>query len=91
MAKRTTGFQFEQALAELESVVEKLESGELSLEASLQHFERGIALTRACQKSLAEAEQRVKILMETDSRERLVPFEAAGSDPTQGFQPSDPS
>ena len=41
MAKRTTGFQFEQALSALEALVEKLESGELSLEESLTHFERG--------------------------------------------------
>ena len=82
MAMRTTGFQFEQALSALEALVEKLESGELSLEESLTHFERGIALTRACQKSLAEAEQRVKVLMETDGRERLAPFEPPGSDPT---------
>ncbi len=82
MAKKTTGFQFEQALAELESVVERLESGELTLEESLQHFERGIALTRACQKCLAEAEQRVKVLMVTDGRERLAPFEPPAPDPT---------
>jgi exodeoxyribonuclease VII small subunit len=82
MPKRTTGFLFEQTLAELEAVVERLESGELSLEQSLKHFERGIALTRACQKSLAEAEQRVKVLMETDGRERLAPFEPPAPDPT---------
>jgi exodeoxyribonuclease VII small subunit len=82
MVKKTTGFLFEQALAELEAVVERLESGELSLEQSLKHFERGIALTRACQKSLAEAEQRVKVLMETDGRERLAPFEPPAPDPT---------
>ena len=80
--KKTTGFLFEQALAALEAVVERLESGELSLEQSLKHFERGIALTRACQKSLAEAEQRVKVLMETDGRERLAPFEPPAPDPT---------
>ena len=82
MVKKTNGFLFEQALAELEAVVERLESGELSLEQSLKHFERGIALTRACQKSLAEAEQRVKVLMETDGRERLAPFEPPAPDPT---------
>jgi exodeoxyribonuclease VII small subunit len=81
MAKRTTGFHFEQALSELEAVVQQLEGGELSLEQSLKHFERGIALTRACQKSLAEAEQRVKVLMETDDRERLAPFEPPAPDP----------
>lgn len=75
MAKKTTGFQFEQALAELEALVANLEGGALSLEDSLKHFERGIALTRACQKALSEAEQRVKVLMETDGREALVPFE----------------
>jgi exodeoxyribonuclease VII small subunit len=82
MAKRTSGFHFEQALSELEAVVQRLESGELSLEQSLKHFERGIALTRACQKSLAEAEQRVRVLMETDGRERLAPFEPPAPDPT---------
>ncbi|MGH8585419.1 MAG: exodeoxyribonuclease VII small subunit [Gammaproteobacteria bacterium] len=82
MAKRTTGFHFEQALSALEALVEKLESGELSLEESLTHFERGIALTRACQKSLAEAEQRVKVLIETDGRERLAPFEPPEPGPT---------
>ncbi|MGH8563735.1 MAG: exodeoxyribonuclease VII small subunit [Gammaproteobacteria bacterium] len=82
MAKRTSGFHFEQALSELEAVVQHLESGELSLEQSLKHFERGIALTRACQKSLAEAEQRIKVLMETDGRERLAPFEPPAPDPT---------
>jgi exodeoxyribonuclease VII small subunit len=82
MAKRTTGFHFEQALSELEAVVQHLESGELSLEQSLKQFERGIALTRACQKSLAEAEQRVKVLMETDGRERLAPFEPPAPDPS---------
>jgi exodeoxyribonuclease VII small subunit len=75
MAKRTTGFHFEQALAELEALVANLEGGALSLEDSLKHFERGIALTRACQKALSEAEQRVKVLMDTDGREELVPFE----------------
>jgi len=82
MAKKTTGFHFEQALSELEAVVESLEGGELSLEASLKHFERGIALTRACQKTLAEAEQRVKVLMEADGRERLAPFAPPEPDPT---------
>ncbi len=91
MAKKTTGFRFEQALSELQAVVEKLESGELSLEASLQHFERGIALTRACQKSLAEAEQRVKVLMETDGRERLALFEPPGSEPTPAALGQDPN
>lgn len=54
---------FERSLAELEAIVEKLEHGELSLEESLQQFERGVQLTRACQTALKEAEQKVEILL----------------------------
>lgn len=53
---------FEQALAELEGLVQRMESGELSLETSLQEFERGVQLTRICQDALKTAEQRVKVL-----------------------------
>jgi len=55
---------FEAALAELEKLVEKMESGEQSLEESLKSFQRGIELTRTCQKSLKEAEQRVEKLVQ---------------------------
>jgi len=67
---------FEQSMEELESLVVAMESGELSLEQSMQRFERGIQLTRACQKSLADAEQRVKILMKKAGAEQLVDFDA---------------
>ncbi len=53
---------FEVALAELESLVARMETGDLTLEASLQAFERGIQLTRTCQQKLQEAEQQVRIL-----------------------------
>ena len=53
---------FEAALAELEQIVERLEQGELSLEQSLRQFERGVELTRSCQKALREAEQKISIL-----------------------------
>ncbi len=61
--KKSPEFQFETALAELESLVETLEQGELSLEQSLQQFERGVKLTRACQQALKSAEQRVDMLV----------------------------
>ncbi len=61
---------FERALAELESLVEKLEGGDLTLEESLRCFERGIALTRACQQALREAEQKVQILLEGEDTPR---------------------
>jgi exodeoxyribonuclease VII small subunit len=66
MARKTSKKEpnFETALAELEELVETLEQGDISLEESLKLFERGVTLTRSCQKSLQQAEQKVQILME---------------------------
>jgi len=55
---------FEEALEKLENLVTKLESGDLSLEDSMKSFEEGIKLTRLCQSQLAEAELKVKKLIE---------------------------
>ena len=55
---------FETALTELEELVENLEQGDISLEESLKLFERGVTLTRSCQTSLKEAEQKVQILLD---------------------------
>jgi exodeoxyribonuclease VII small subunit len=55
---------FESALAELEALVERMEQGDVSLEESLQLFERGVNLTRTCQLALKAAEQKVQILLE---------------------------
>ena len=67
MSNTTAPLNFEAALAELEQLVERMETGELSLEASLQAFERGVALTRECQKALKDSELRVAALTETDA------------------------
>ena len=53
---------FEGALEELESIVERMEDGESSLEDSLKLYERGMSLTRRCQKALDDAEQRIRTL-----------------------------
>lgn len=53
---------FEEALSELEDLVERMERGELSLEDSLHSFERGVELTRTCQQALKAVEQKVQIL-----------------------------
>ena len=66
---------FEQALSELEALVESLEHGELSLEESLKSFERGVELTRTCQLSLKAAEQKVKILAQKSSEAELDSFD----------------
>lgn len=53
---------FEDQLKELESLVVKLESGELGLEQAMATFEQGVTLTRNCQKALSEAEQKLNVL-----------------------------
>jgi exodeoxyribonuclease VII small subunit len=67
---------FEQSLKELENLVEKMEQGDLSLEESLQHFERGVQLTRACQQALKDAEQKVETLLKKNGQEEVVPFDS---------------
>jgi len=65
MPSKKAAFPFEESLAKLEGLVEKMEAGELSLEDSLKTFEEGVKLTRECQQALAQAEQKVKLLIET--------------------------
>lgn len=54
---------FETSLTELESIVAKLENGDLPLEESLDLFEKGIKLSRECRERLAKAERRIEILL----------------------------
>ncbi len=64
MAKKSnTQPDFESALVELEKIVEKMESGEQTLDEALKSFQRGIELARACQQGLRDAEQRVEKLV----------------------------
>lgn len=74
MARKKTTPSFEQALTELQDVVERLESGELSLEESLTAFEQGVRLSRDCQNALSQAEQKVQILLERDGQLQEAPF-----------------
>ncbi|MBU0500487.1 MAG: exodeoxyribonuclease VII small subunit [Gammaproteobacteria bacterium] len=66
---------FEKSLGELESLVETMEKGEMSLEESLKAFERGIKLARECTDILKSAEQRVEILAESGENTQLEPFD----------------
>lgn len=59
--------KFENALQDLEGVVEKLDSGTLSLEESLQAFEEGVALVRFLEEKLTEVEKRVEVLTRDNS------------------------
>lgn len=74
--KSTPAANFEQALSELETLVNTLEKGELSLEASLEHFEKGMNLSRSCQQSLQDAEQKVNILIEQNGQLDSKPLNA---------------
>jgi exodeoxyribonuclease VII small subunit len=66
MTKKAKQSSFEDALNELEALVEQMESGDLSLDQSLAAFEKGVALTRQCQKALSEAELKVQKLTSAD-------------------------
>ena len=65
---------FEEALAELEGLVERLERGDLPLDEALKTFERGVELTRHCQSSLKSAQQKVEILLKRGSGTAVEPF-----------------
>jgi len=68
-------FDFNKGLVELELIINKLESGELSLEDSLKYFEKGVKLHRQCHSALSDAEQRVNILSEKNNYSEEKSFE----------------
>ena len=73
--QKTETTSFEEALNELEALVERMESGDLTLEESLAAFEQGISLTRHCQEALQVAEQKVEILSARTADAATEPFE----------------
>ncbi|EMR13816.1 Exodeoxyribonuclease VII small subunit [Methylophaga lonarensis MPL] len=79
MAKRKK-LDYEAAVAELETLVERLEQGDISLEESLKLYERGVLLSRDCQEALQAAEQKVQVLMQQAGQASLVDFETDNDD-----------
>ena len=71
---------FEKTLQQLEKIVSKMESGELGLEDSLEQFEKGVKLAKACQDRLANAELRVTQLIEKNGLQQAVPLEDLDED-----------
>jgi len=69
MTEKRPRIDLEKALADLEEIVDQLESGDLPLEKSLKHFERGVRLSRECQTALKDAEQRVQALMDSELKD----------------------
>lgn len=72
--KKSRVNDFEKSMAELEALVERMESGELTLEESMRQFERGIQLTRACQQQLKQAELKVQQLVQKNGDAKLEDF-----------------
>ena len=76
---------FESSLEELERIVRELEQGELTLEKSLELFEQGVKLSRACQERLNEAERRIEILTrDNQGRPTIRPFDAGNEIAAEG-------
>ena len=72
MSKQSKQVDFESAMAELELLIVQMEQNDLSLEAALKNFEKGVSLTRLCASSLNDAEQRIKILMQGIEKDFLI-------------------
>ncbi|MDG1687501.1 MAG: exodeoxyribonuclease VII small subunit [Gammaproteobacteria bacterium] len=79
MARRKK-LDYEASITELESLVERLEQGDLSLEESLKLYESGVLLTRDCQEALSQAEQKVQLLLQQSDQANIVDFEGNSSD-----------
>ena len=76
MAKKN----FEDSLAKLEEITEKLESGNLSLEESLTKFDEGVKLAEFCNKKLSEAQEKINLLLKKNGGLTEVPFEETKDD-----------
>lgn len=73
--KKIENLSFEESLHELDTIVQNLEKGELSLEDSMSLFERGLKLSQLSQVKLQGAEQKIKILLEQNGQQQLADFE----------------
>ena len=76
MVAKQKKLDYEAAVAELETLVERLEQGDISLEDSLKLYERGVLLSRDCQEALQAAEQKVQMLVQQSGQAKLVDFDA---------------
>mgnify|MGYP003675893890 FL=1 len=74
--KKPESLSFEQSMQELETLVTKMEQGDLPLEDALQSFERGIQLVRHSQQKLKDAEQKIQILTTQNGQQSLDVFES---------------
>lgn len=75
--KKLENLSFEESLTELETIVQNLEQGDLSLEESMTQFERGLNLSQSSQVKLQSAEQKVKILLDKNGTAQLTDFDSS--------------
>lgn len=89
MAKKDLGKKkFEDALEELEKVVEQIESGELSLEDSLAAFEQGVRLVKYCNQKLTEVERKIELLVkDKEGKLQLEPLADVGKEEPEAEEP----
>ena len=76
MSETPREIEFEAALKKLESIVQNLENGDLSLEQALKQYEEGVKMADVCTKRLTEAQKRVEVLVKTNAGKfKTEPFE----------------
>ena len=80
--KKLENLSFEESLSELDTIVNSLEQGDLSLEESMALFERGLNLSQVSQTKLQAAEQKVKILLEKNGQQELSDFDLTSNNHT---------
>ncbi|MBC7786711.1 MAG: exodeoxyribonuclease VII small subunit [Methylophilaceae bacterium] len=68
-------FSYENSIAELETIVSQMETGQLALADSLNAYQRGTILLQVCQQALSAVEQQVRVLTDTNKLEALKPYE----------------
>ncbi len=82
MKEKEPEVKFEKSLAELRTIVDRLEKGELELDESLKLFERGVGLIASCSTRLEDAQRRVEVaLKQKDGKRALKPFEEEPGEP----------
>ncbi|MEY8197958.1 MAG: exodeoxyribonuclease VII small subunit [Colwellia sp.] len=78
--KKLENLSFEESLNELDTIVQSLEQGELSLEESMALFERGLSLSQLSQVKLQAAEQKVQILLDKNGTTKLTDFDSSAGE-----------
>ena len=78
--KKIENMSFEEAVSELETIVNELERGDLPLEESMTLFERGLKLSQCSQTKLTDAEQKIEILINQMNQQTLIDFQDSGKE-----------